>query len=184
MDATLEILETLGKLAVGESVAIPGRGGWEIMLIKRGGGFDLVHRNPAGEDQYKFFAYTTESSPYGAGMIVQEPSLGVPLAAAGIHIDIVGDELAGRIVGAIVLDSEGKVTGRFSWSNVVFARKQTFSISPDGELTVNGVSQGYVHALFLPDKNRLEGYVGVFKPVKPTEAVKVLEMETLLFASS
>jgi len=88
-----------------------------------------------------------------------------------------------KITGAIVLDGDGKVSGRFSWSNIVFAKKQTFSISAEGELVVNGASEGFLHAVFLADKNRLTGYVGVFKPVKPEQPVRILEMETLVLGS-
>ena len=38
------------------------------------------------------------------------------------------------------------------------------------------------NAVFLPDKNRLDGYVGVFKP-EPVEIIKVLEMEDLILTS-
>lgn len=180
----VELVGVLAKLRPEEEVVILGSGGWELAVKPRqGGGFDFTHRNPTGDGRLKFFSYDTTGNPYGAGKIVQEPSLGVSLQDAGIHIDIVGAELAGRIIGAIVLDAESKVVGRFSWSNVVFARKQALSISNDGELVIDGTSQGYVHAIFLPDKNQLDGYVGVFRPTRPTKPVQVIEIETLLFAS-
>lgn len=183
LDLEIQVRNLLSQLSPGESVELPGRGGWEMKVIATDDGFDFEHRHIAGNGMYKFFTYRTTGNPYGAGKIVQEPTLSVSFANAGIHIEVAPKtELSGRIIGAIVLDADGKVVGRFSWSNVVFAQKNNFSISHDGELVVDGISYGFVHAVFLPDKNRLDGYVGVFKPTKPG-AVRVLEMETLLFAS-
>lgn len=167
--------EVLGQLEVGQQVVIPGRGGWEIVLTKRENGFDLTHRNPTGEGGYKFFAYDTTGNPHGAGMIVQEPTLGVPCRNYGVDVD-------GTLVGALVLGEDGKVRERFSWSNVVFMKKGKFSISPEGELKVNDEAKGHLRAVFLADKNRIRGYVGVFGPAKPGQ-VKVLEMEDILLAS-
>lgn len=175
-DIEREVLNLLAQLKLGESMGLPGRGGWMMRVTACDTGFDFTHRNPTEEGRSKFFEYSTAGNSYGAGKIVQEPSLGVACRQCGVEMD-------GAIVGAIVLGVDDKVVGRFSWSNIVFAKGQTFSISAEGELVVNGASQGFLHALFLPDKNRLDGYVGVFKTTKPTEAVKVLEMETLLFAS-
>ncbi|OGL65617.1 hypothetical protein A3B21_03070 [Candidatus Uhrbacteria bacterium RIFCSPLOWO2_01_FULL_47_24] len=174
-----EVLNLLSKLGIGESVTLPGRGGWMMRVTVCDTGYDFTHRNPTDQGQSKFFNYTTVGNPYGAGKIKQEPSLGVQCRNCGVEVD-------GAIVGAIVLNDEGKVTARFSWSNLTFppdpSKAKVFSISAAGELTVAGVSHGYVAAVFLADKNRLTGYVGVFKPVKPA-TVKVVEMETLLFAS-
>jgi hypothetical protein len=171
---TEEILEKVDQLAVGESLVLPGRGEWEIVLTKREDGLDLTHRNPT-KGGCKFFTYDTSGNPYGAGMIVQEPTLGVPCRKCGVDVD-------GTIVGALVLGEDGKIRERFSWSNLVFMKKGAFSIGADGAFTVNGVTKGYLVAIFLPDKNRLEGYVGVFGSTKP-EKVKIIEMENLLLAS-
>ncbi len=179
MDPMSEILAVLEKLTVGESVAIPGRGGWSLVVTKvnAGGELDFTHQNPdGGTGKRKFFDYTTVGNVYGAGKILQEPSLGVSCRSCGLEVD-------DKITGAIVLDGDGKVSGRFSWSNIVFAKKQTFSISAEGELVVNGASEGFLHAVFLADKNRLTGYVGGFKPVKPEQPVRILEMETLVLGS-
>ncbi len=181
----------LSKAEMGETVVIPGRGGWEIRLVPRGGEFDLVHCNPAEDGGDKFFRYSTEGNRYGAGMIEQECTLGVSCRSAGVDAD-------GLIVGAIVLDADGKVTGRFSWSNLVHTLKKRFRIRNDGALFVwqpehgNPLKtfadeeldspKGYLRALFCADKNLMKGYVGVFGPENP-ETVKILEMETLLLAS-
>jgi hypothetical protein len=170
------ILEALGKMKPGESVVFPGRGGWEWEVTScEGGGFDATHRNPAGDGRNKFYLYTTVDNKYGAGKTKQEPSLGVPCRNCGAEVD-------GAVVGALVRGVDGKISERFSWSNLVFAQKGTFSIGTDGALTVNDASKGFLQAVFLPDKNRLEGYVGVFGPTKP-ERVVVLEMEELLLAT-
>lgn len=175
-DIEIQVLNLLSQLTPGESVGLPGLGGWMMRVTAVEAGFDFTHCNSADDGRHKFFDYTTAGNPYGAGKIIQESSLGVTCRDCGMDVD-------GRIVGAIVLNAEGKVMARFSWSNVVFAQKKNFSISHDGELVVDGVSQGFVHAVFLPDKNRIDGYVGVFKPTRPDGQVKVLEMEKLLFAS-
>jgi hypothetical protein len=177
MDEVLkEILEALAKLKPGEQVTVPGRGGWEWKFTAcEGGGFDVTHRNPAGDGRYKFFAYSTAGNKYGAGMTEQEPSLGVPCRDCGVDID-------GAVVGALVRGEDGKIRERFSWSNLVFMQGGTFLIGPDGAFAVNGTLKGYLQAVFLPDKNRIRGYVGVFGPAKP-EQVKVLEMEDLLLAT-
>lgn len=178
MNETLldEILEKLGQLKPGETVTLPGRGGWKIEIAAcEGGGFDVTHYNPADGERKKFYLYTTVGNPYGAGKMKQEPSLGVPCRDCGV-------EVAGGIVGALVRGGDGKITDRFSWSNLVFAKNGTFSIGSDGALTVNGAPKGFLQAVFLPDKNRLEGYVGVFVPAKPKRVV-VLEMEDMLLAT-
>lgn len=174
-----DVVRILNELENGERVTIQGRSGWEIVIEKTKEGFDLIHRNPEytgpGETSYKFFEYTTVSNPYGAGMIVQEPTLGFPCRDCGVEVD-------GTIVGALILDSNGKIVERFSWSNLVYVKKGNFTISQDGLLEVNEEGKGYLRAIFLADKNRIRGYVGVFGPNKPDE-VKVLEMETLILDS-
>lgn len=178
MNARVEVGIALAGLQGGESVIVSLRKGWRLKITYRGeDGFDATLENPhivAGEESgLKFYAVDTTGHPYGAPMVVQEPTLGIPLRDCGVDVD-------GTVVGAIVRDAEGTVTSRFSWSNLVFVKQQTFSISPDGKLVVDGVSQGYLYGLFLPDKNRMRGYVGVFGPTKP-EDVRFVEMEDLVF---
>ena len=186
-DASLKVLEMVKDLPEGTAITIPGRGEWLITLVQRQEGFDLFHYCPADEDDEegygfgKFFCYSTEGNPHGAGKIIQEPTLGIPCRAAGVDID-------GRIVGAIILDAGGRVIQRFLWSKLVFIEKRRFTISRNGCLLLAGSPaiepdpNLFLRALFLPDKNLLDGYVGVFGPTKP-EKVKVLEMEDLLLAS-
>lgn len=168
-------LNAFNELTDGESITLPGRKGWMIKLIKTPEGFDLTHFNPVSgdENQLKFFVYTSIGNAYGAGMTKQEPTLGIPANRCGVN------NVTGLIVGAIVLDDKGTIKSRYSWSNIVFGKGWNFNIKNDGELLINGESQGYLSGIFLPDKNRLEGYVGVFKPIKP-ENIKVLEIETLV----
>jgi hypothetical protein len=166
-------------LVEGDELVIEGRGGWEMVVESGDKGADFTHQNPALVDGqfvgYKFFAYTTRGNPYGAGKIDQEPTLGVAFKDCGVNGD-------GKVVGAIVVDDAGEVIGRFSWSNLVFGKDpKTFSVDADGALVVNGVPQGALAAAFLPDKNRLGGFVGVFTPTKP-DTVRMLEMEDLVLA--
>lgn len=169
-------MEELKDLKPGESIMIPGRGGWRIKLIKTPEGFDLVHFNPIKDDenQVKFFKYTTVGNPYGAGLIDQEPTLGVTCRSCGVEAD-------GLISGALVMNKEGKISERYSWSNLVLVQNKSFGITFEGKLIINGGSKGYLQALFLADKNRIRGFVGVFAPEKPKEKVRILEMENLLF---
>lgn len=186
METPDEIIKNMNEMKNGQSVVIQGRGGWMIKLIKTPKGFDLVHFNPIGDDenQQKFFRYSTTGNPYGAGMIEQEPTLGVTCRSCGVNID-------GLIVGAIVMKEsrvivdaivmkESKVSDRYSWSNLVFKQKKSFRITMGGELIVDGRSKGYLHAVFVADKNRVKGFVGVFAPEKSKGKVRVLEMENLL----
>lgn len=179
-------MKKLEHLKPGEYIVIPGRKGWMIKLIKTPEGFDLIHFNPVSgdENQQKFFRYSTISNPYGAGMIKQEPTLGVTCRSCGVNID-------GLIVGAIVMREskvivdaivmrESKVSDRYSWSNLVFKQKKSFRITMEGELIIDSQSKGYLQAIFLADKNRMRGFVGVFTQEKPKEKVRVLEMENVL----
>src|SRR3989344_3977431 len=167
----------LQAMAVGEMIVIPGRGGWAMKVMRANTDleFDFTHVNYASDSGEKFYVYDTVDNPHGAGKVFNERTLGVPCRNCGVVID-------GNIVGATVLDTANKVTGRFSWSNVIYGKGGSFSISPDGELVVNGQSQGYLHGVFLADKNRIDGYVGVFRPTKPVSAVLVAEMEQLVLA--
>lgn len=185
-DVTLKVLEMIADLPEGTEITIPGRGGWECVLIRCHQGFDFTLRCPETDadddptDRYKFFSVDTSGNKYGAPIVIQEPTLGVLCRAAGVDID-------GRIVGALVLDSDGKVFKRFSWSKLVFVEKRGFEITPTGLLFEQDragtkLFVGHLRALFLPDKNRLDGYVGIFGPTKPQQ-VNVLEMEDLLLSS-
>ena len=168
-------MKDINKLAIGDSVVVPGRGGWMIKLIKTAKGFDLIHFNPIKEDenQLKFFRYTTEGDPYGAGIVDQEPTLGIPCNTCGV-------DLPGLIVGALVLNDErNEILERYSWTNLVQNQNKSFRITFEGELKVDGVSKGYLQALFLADVKRMRGYVGLFSPEKP-DKVQVFDMENIL----
>lgn len=173
-----DLKSVLWVMAAGETVTIPGRGGWamEVTCIKPGVEFDFKHVNSAPDGGEKFFVYNTAGNQYGAGKVFNETTLGVPCRNCGVDTD-------GKIVGALALDATGKVTDRISWSNIVFAKGGFFTVSADGELVVNGQPKGFLHEVFLADKNRIDGYVGVFRPTKPTGTVQVKEMEQLVLAS-
>ena len=172
-------MEDINSLEVDESIVIPGRKGWQIKLTKTAEGFELTHFNPINNDenQLKFFRYTTLGNPYGAGIIDQEPTLGVTCKSCGVDID-------GLISGALVTNENGdEIIERYSWSNLVLNQNKNFRITLDGELLVDGnQSKGYLQALFLADKNRVLGYVGVFSPKRPKN-VQIIEMENLILDS-
>lgn len=178
-NAQKQLEEVVAAMDVGEAIAIPGRGGWQIALTKvnTGGEIDLTHFNPVGDtDARQFFQYTTVGNQYGAGMMVQEPTLGISLRNCGVDRD-------GRLIGAVVLDEHGAIKSGpdgkpapFGWSNLVFAQHRKFAVSGQGELLIDGVSYGFLTLVFLADRKRIDGYVGVFTPLRP-EAVRVGEME-------
>lgn len=189
-DATLDILNMAKDLPYGTAITIPGRGGWQCVLTRQHQGFDFTLECPEVDNdgepmgRCKFFIVDTHGEQYGAPKVFQEPTLGVFCRNAGVDID-------GRIVGALVLDVDGKITKRFSWSKLVFVEKRGFEITPTGLLFEQDSSGtkflvGRLRALFRPDRNCLDGYVGVFGPSDPSKAdepVKILEMEDLLLAS-
>ena len=175
------VLDALQPLKVGEDVVIPCRGGWQMVITRCEVGYDITHHFPVPVPVdskeltlYKFFEYTTVGNQYGAGMIVEEPSLGI------LCRNVRGLDIDGYIVGAIVMSEADEITGRYSLSNLVFAKGQTFSISEDGELVVNDVLQGFVDVVFLANKNRLVGYVCVCIPAKIDRPVEIVEMEHLV----
>lgn len=164
------------KLNDGDVEIVQGRGGWLYKLTGTATGADIRIYNPAGGGgKEKFFAIETTLNPYGAPMVIQEPSLSVPCNT------INGVEVGGKIIGALVVGQNGEIAERFSWSNLVFIKGGIFTITVEGELFVNGASKGYLRLLFLADKNRMQGFVGVFVPQKP-EKVVVKEMEDILLA--
>ncbi len=189
-DTSLKVLEMVKDLPYGTKITVPGRGGWECILTRHPRGFDFMIHHPETDeddnptDRNKFFIVDTIGSECGDPVIIQEPTLSVPCRNAGVDID-------GRIVRAIVLDAEGKITKRLSWSKLVFIEKRGFEITPTGLLFEQNPAGtkflvGRLRALFLPGKNYLDCYVGIFGPSDPSKAqepVKVLEMEDLLLAS-
>ena len=163
------------ELKPGREITIKGRGGWVYEITGNQEGADIRVHNSTSDGQKKFFEFSTHGNPYGAGTFVQEPSLRVPFADVGMNID-------GFVVGALVLDSAFQIVERFSWSNLQFMQERVFNITNEGELLIDGVSKGYLTVVFMPDKNRLVGHVGVFAPEKP-QTVAIIEMEDLFLAS-
>lgn len=163
----------------GDVITFPGRSGWMHELIKTENGFDFRSYNLAHDGKTKmFFEVSSVGNLYGAPVIVQEPTLKVPCCKAGVDI-------AGDIIGAIVLNEEGRVVERYSWSNLVYMQGKKFEITFGGQLFVGegeaAISKGYLQILALVDKNRIVGYVGVFGPRKP-EKVETREMLDLLIS--
>jgi hypothetical protein len=162
-------------LGSGQKIVVKGRGGWLDRLEGTPEGADISHENPAIDGRLKFRNFRTKDDPYGAGKIFQEPSLKIPFKEVGLEGD-------GYIVGAMTTDEAKEIDGRFSISNIVFFQKKEFAISSEGELFIDGVGQGFLAVVFLPDKNCLDGYVGIFVPEKP-ETVVLREMEDLVVKS-
>lgn len=163
-----------------KQVVLDLRGGWKLRLwLNTKGEVEMEHFQPNAEGRRKFFVYSTEGNPYGAGKIIQEPDLALVLPKINLPV-----------VGALVLNEAGDIAERYSWSNLVFMKKSLFEIDENSQLTIvdeNGQPhfKGKLRAVFLPDKNRMEGYVGIFDPVleRASGPVRVLEMETLLVNS-
>jgi hypothetical protein len=190
------------KLKIGESFTLTGRKGWFYKHTKTEAGLEDKNFNPTKDGKEKFYITDTTGSLYGAPMIKQETSLGIPFKITGdVVIDVDKDpegllkigkhdcwartnpgksDLRGNIVGALLTDNLHKaITDRFSWSGVVFFENLEFTITEKNELIIDGKSKGFLRLLFLADKNRIEGYIGVFVPQKQKK-VKILEVEELL----
>lgn len=169
-----EINLVLDKMVAGQTVIITGRKGWMYALTKTDEGFDFKGFNPAdGWD--KFYHASTHGHPYGAIMLIQEPSLGVPFEQMGIAG--VGNEIKDRLIGMLVMDDQGRIVERFSPSNF---KQKGIIVGLDGRcLTVDGEGKGHLNGVFEADKNRMHGHVGIFQPDEATD-VKVLEMESLI----
>jgi len=160
-------------MEIGQSLTVPGLQGWKTKVTKKENGFDTKIYHPTEDGKCEmFFTIDTSGNPYRAPEVIQETTLGIPCKEIGINND-------GNVVGALVIGVSGKIDERFSWTNVVFMKNLTFSISEEGELLIDGKSKGFLQLLFLPDKNRMKGFVGVFIPKKSKE-VKIIELEDLL----
>jgi hypothetical protein len=160
-------------LAVGETLEVVGRGGWVYRLTGTEKGADIRISNPSADGGEKYFAVDTSKNVYGAPVVFQEPTLGIPAK------NVRGVEIDGNIVGALVMTPEGTVAERFSWSNLVYIKGKTVEITPEGELLIDGKSKGLLNLLLLPDKDRLNGYVGVFAPSSP-EKIRARELQDFM----
>jgi len=165
------LLGGLEKLEIGESVIIPVKGEWEVKVTLTENGLDFKHYNPWKGDRNKEAFYTySNRNPNGSGMMDQEKTLGISCRKCGMDND-------GRIIGVLVTDGK-EIIDRFSLSNIVYVQEKNIAISVDAEVSINRESQGFVCLLFLPDKNRLDGFVCITTPNK--QEVKIIEMEDLL----
>jgi hypothetical protein len=172
-------------LKIGESISLPLGTQWALELTRTSEGrIDATMYNPVldaegNEVGRKFYQMSTVGNPYGAPMIIQEPSLGIPCRDAGI-------DLVGNLIGFVAFGEDGALVLRTSLSKLTYSPKPeeraSYSVSPEGEVVVGGKSLGYVNAVFLPDKNRMQGYAALVRPNRPNGPVKVLEMEQVAFA--
>lgn len=167
------VLGNLEKLENCESVIVLVKGGWELKLTMTKRGLEFKHYNPWQGDRNKeaFYTYSNRNDN-GSGMMDQEKTLGVPCQSCGI-------DNGGRIIGVLVTDDKCEIVDRFSLSKIVYVQERDLIISPGGGVYIDGESKGFIGAIFLPDKNRLDGYVAVTFPQKPAE-VREIEMEDLL----
>lgn len=160
------------------SLLTPLRKGWQSVLTARDSGTDTRLRNISPKTGKEiFFAVDTSDTPeypnpYGAPIVIQETTYAIPTSAIGVS------EVMDRVVGAVVLDSSGKVTDRFGFTNVIEMKGQSLEITSGGELIVAGVSKGFIALLHSPDKNRMKGMVGYFTPRRPA-VVQVVELENI-----
>lgn len=160
-------------LEIGQAVIISVKGGWEMKVTMTENGLEFKHYNPWQGDRSKeaFYTYSNRNDN-GSGMMDQEKTLGVPCRSCGIEND-------GRIVGALVTDNKCEIVDRFSLSKIIYVQEHDFEISPEGEVSIDGESKGFIGIIFLADKNRMDGYVCVTFPEKPSEVTE-MEMEDLL----
>ncbi len=167
-----EVLKDLESLEIGESVIVPVKGGWELEITKTENGLEFKHYNPWKGDRSKEAFYTySNRNPNGSGMMDQEKTVGIPCRKCGIDSD-------GRIIGVLVTDNSEEIVDRFSLSKIIYVQERNLNITENGEVKIDEESKGFVHLLFLPDKNRLDGFVCITTPNK--QEVKIMEMEDLL----
>ena len=167
------VREDFEDLEIGQAVIISVKGGWELKVTMTERGLEFKHYNPWQGDRSKEAFYTyLNSNENGSGMMKQESTLGIPCRNCGIEND-------GRIIGALVTDDRCEIVDRFSLSKIVYVQEHDLGISPEGEVHIDGESKGFIGTIYLPDKNRLDGYVAVTFPQKPAE-VRDIEMEDLL----
>ena len=149
----------LAEMNPGDTLKVPGRGGWQHEFVKTDKEFDMTTYNlaPDGTTE-RWFTVTTIGHPYGAPMFCEERTLRVSCQSAGI-------DYSGHIVGAMIADQNGNVASqnRFSWSNLVTMNHGSFTFNEDSTLTINGDHQGFVHTLIWPNKNRGVGLVAYTK---------------------
>jgi hypothetical protein len=128
-----------------------------------------LHNTSDGMDW--FYAVDTQPHKLGAPIMYEEPSLRVPCAEAGIL------DQEGFLVGVVAF---GDSTLRASWSKLVKIEQKQFGFAPDRSFSINGELIGYVWAIVLANKNRIDGYVAVVRPESPIGPVWVLELEDVV----
>lgn len=168
------LAELVAQLPIGESISVgPELTGtqWSYTLTatERSGKRRVdarLHNTSEGIDW--FYAVDTAASDFGAPIVIEEPSLRVPCADAGIV------EHQGFLVGVVAF---GDSTLRASWSRLVKVEKKKFEFASDRSFSISGERVGYVWAITLTNKMRIDGYVAVVRPEPPTGPVWLLELE-------
>lgn len=176
---------------------IDGRCGWKIRLqrtssdeVTAGDGCDITHsRIDPATGKAMFYEYSTIGTRFGNGLLIQEPSLAIPLSN---FADRIFNHTNGFVVGICVVGEDGRVIPecRYSLSNLFFMSGKSLEIKPDGEVLLDKMSIGWVNVLFSPDKNRLragdfgknEAYVALVTGHR-SEDIRVAEMGDMIIES-
>jgi hypothetical protein len=131
---------------------------------------DAYLHNTSDETDW-FYAVDTQPSPIGAPLVIEEPTLRVACADAGIT------EQQGSLVGVVAF---GDSTLRASWSKMVKVEKRQFEFKSDRSFWMGGELIGYVWKLTLTNKMRIDGWVAIVLPEPPTGPVSVMEFEDVV----
>lgn len=172
-----EFVALLNKLGEGEEVDAPLARGWYLRLGRLNGELWFQHFNQKSSDgPLLFYMCTSKGRPYGAGIIIEEPSLRVRCSDAGITNLGEGDHL----VGLVVKGDDGKAKLRASFSNL-HTNGTHIRFSSAGEVFLDEQSIGFIRATVLSNKNRLDGRVALIGSEPLPEGVEMphLELEDL-----
>lgn len=155
-----------------ETLKIELRGGWYTEVRGNGDGtadIETYNLDP-NTGRKRWYSVTSLGNKYGGPLMYEEPDLGIKLEDVGVP------GIDDRLVGFVSFGPDGKVE-RKSFSNTVFMEKKTLDVTAEGALVINGEVVGYLAVIFMSNKARIKGYVGIFIPTKPSEPVKIMEME-------
>ena len=133
-----------------------------------------------GEDGVRKF-YLTKDGPYGNPIIEVEPDLSIAVPFQRTYISEgtqkeLEKEKMERIGGIIVMDEQGNELFRDSLSGRKIFQGKTLELDENGVLDLGADGKYYLLALAQKDKNRFEGYDGVFIPTEYYEKVMVEEL--------
>lgn len=168
---------------------------WKYQLSPeemRGTNRQAAHAGPkAGEEINAFYELVAKlGSGYGAPIFIQEPSLRVGVDVTVLKKDKTGylkdgngdfqTEIVSKpLVGFVIRNEQGtNIEGRGSWSNLAIFSKKDYSVDPKTHvLTIEGAQYQCI-SYMEPDKNRMEGIVGVYERIQdqPKKSVDQVPM--------